>query len=166
MTLRWRPARAADAAAIGALSRALVSAPPERDEVFAERIALCPAGCRVYGAGEAVAGYVISHPWPRSAPPALGALVGALPPDSDSWFIHDLALAPEARGAGVVASVLEELEAAAQGFPAMSLVAVEAAADYWRRRGYVDRSTPVMAAKLAGYGPGALYMERDLPTRR
>lgn len=158
----WRPARATDAAAIGALSRALVSAPPERDEVFAERIRLCPEGCLVYGSGDEVAGYLISHPWRRFAPPALGALFGALPPDADSWFIHDLALAPEARGGGAIAAALAGLEAEARAYPVISLVAVEAAADYWRRRGFADRSTPDMAAKLAGYGPGALYMERDI----
>jgi GNAT superfamily N-acetyltransferase len=157
----WRPARVTDAAGVGALSRAVVDAPPERDEVFAERIRLCPAGCLVYGQGGDVLGYVISHPWRRFAPPALDGLVGALPTDADCWFIHDLALAPPARGRGVVALALAELDGLARAFPVTCLVAVGEAADYWRRHGFEDRSTPQLAAKLAGYGPGALYMERD-----
>jgi len=157
---RWRPAQVTDAAGIGALSRALVDAPPERDEVFAERIRLSPAGCRVYGAGAEVSGYLISHPWRRFAPPALNALVGALPADADCWFIHDLALAPGARGAGIISAALDDLDRLARAFPVIALVAVGDASAYWRRRGFEDRSTPALADKLAGYGPGALYMER------
>jgi GNAT superfamily N-acetyltransferase len=164
MALEWRAAAANDAPAIGALSRAVVQAPPERDEIFAERIALCPDGCLVLADGGDLAGYVVSHPWRRFSAPALDRFVHALPEDADAWFVHDLALAPQARGIGAAATALDMLARVARprGFAVLSLVAVGDAGAYWARRGFAGQARPELATKLAGYGPGAAYMERGL----
>lgn len=158
----WRPARPADAREIGRLSRELVSAFPERDAVFAERIRLCPEGCHVLADDEGVAGYMISHPWRRFTPPKLDALVEALPADPDCWLIHDVAVAPQARGGAHAGVMLEQVAqiARAGGFAVLALVAVGDAEPYWRRRGFAPAVTPELAGKLAAYGPGAAYMER------
>jgi len=158
----WRPARPCDAGEIGRLSRALVSAFPERDEVFAERVRLSPEGCHVLADGAEVVGYMISHPWRRFDPPTLDALVGALPVDVDCWLIHDLAVAPRARGAAHAAAMLQRVAelARAGGFAVLALVAVGDAQPYWRRQGFAAVDTADLRAKLAAYGEGAAYMER------
>lgn len=158
----WRSARPADAPDIGRISLALISAFPERDEVFAERIRLCPEGCQVLAEGEEVLGYLVSHPWRRFAPPALDALVGALPGDADCWLIHDVAIEPRGRGGGAAAVGLDRVAqlARARGFQVLALVAVGDAQPYWRRQGFEVAAAPQLAAKLAAYGASAAYMER------
>lgn len=158
----WRPARPEDAAAIGALSRALVSAPPEADGVFEERIRLCPEGCFVLEASGGAEGYVISHPWRRFSAPKLDAPIGVLPAAPDCWLIHDLAVRPQARGGGHGAMVIEQIATRTRhrGLKILSLIAVGEAGAYWRRLGFVAAGGDRLAADLAAYGPGALYMER------
>ena len=69
---------------------------------FADRLAHYPAGCAIFERGGASLGYLISHPWPRdAAPPKLGALLGAIPA-ADSYYLHDIALLPAARGSGAI----------------------------------------------------------------
>src|SRR5262245_46426268 len=122
----WRPALPADAREIGRLSRALISAFPERDEVFEERIRLCPDGCHVLADGAEVVGYMVSHPWRRFEPPKLDALAGALPADPDCWLIHDVAVDPRARGGAHAGAMVEQVAdiARASGFAVLALVAV------------------------------------------
>ena len=95
----WRPMRAEDLAAVTAISDAVHGRFTEPMAIYAERLALYPAGCRVL-AGDAVAGYLISHPWYRDSPPKLGAMLGTIPADADAYYLHDLALLPAARGSG------------------------------------------------------------------
>jgi len=159
----WRPARPADARDIGRLSRALISAFPERDEVFEERIRLCPEGCYVLTEGDEAAGYMVSHPWRRFQPPKLDALTGALPGEPDCWLIHDVAIEPGARGGGQAGAILERVAelARARRFSVLALVAVGDAQPYWRGQGFETIARPELAAKLAAYGEGAAYMERQ-----
>src|SRR5207253_5442568 len=49
----------------------------ERPEVFAERLALFPDGCRVCVADARIAGYLLAHPGRFGAPPLLDSLLGA-----------------------------------------------------------------------------------------
>ena len=79
-------------------------------------------------------------------------------------YLHDLAIAPTARGGGWSRPIVERLarEARASGWPALTLVAVNDAAPFWERHGFVVADPPGMAEKLAGYGPDARYMVRDL----
>jgi GNAT superfamily N-acetyltransferase len=139
-----------------------VSALPERDEVFEERIRLAPKGCHVLADGPDLHGYAISHPWRRARPPPLDEFIGALPPQSDCWLIHDLALRPGVRGAGFAARIVEELAAVARAdeFSVMALVALGGAAPFWRRAGFADAGPTVPKDKLRSYGDDAVYMER------
>ena len=134
---------------------------PERDEVFAERLALHPDGCLVLDGGDGPLGYCISHPW-RGEPPALDTLLGALPPQPLSWYLHDVALLPAARGLGAPAALLACLRerAAAASLRALSLTAVNGSAPYWRRQGFeaVPATGPKQLEKLLGYGPDARLM--------
>ncbi|WP_264713715.1 GNAT family N-acetyltransferase [Limobrevibacterium gyesilva] len=136
---------------------------PEDISIFAERLRLHPAGCFVL---DGAAGYLVSHPWRALDPPALNHLLGALPAAPDTYYLHDIALLPRARGTGAAAAIVRAIigHAAAAGLPGVSLIAVGASAPFWEAQGFIALDNPAMAAKLASYGTGSRYMVRD--TRR
>jgi GNAT superfamily N-acetyltransferase len=155
MGLSWRAMLAGDLPAVAALAEALHPEHPESPAVFAERLALAPAGCRVLACGDALLGYAVMHPWTGLAPPPLDSLLGRLPVRPGAWHIHDVALAPEARGAGHAAAVVR----AVVGTQRATLVALAEAVDYWSRLGF--RELPCAdAAALASYGAGARFVGR------
>lgn len=137
---------------------------PESEAVFAERLALHPAGCLVLAGGEGLRGYVLSHPWRFGDVPALDSLLGALPEPADVYYIHDLALLPAARGNGAASACVAVLaaHAASAGFRRMALVAVGNSAGFWRRHGFHEAHDEALARKLASYDDAARYMIRDL----
>lgn len=156
---------AADLDAVAAI--AVIGFPDhfEGRDCFENRLALHPSGCFVLsdGAGEPK-GYMVAYPWRSDSAPALNTLIDAIPDDAAVMYLHDLALHPDARGGGYPGEVVERLAAAARaaGWPAVALVAVNDAAPFWARHGFVVRETPEMAAKLASYGSDARYMVRAL----
>ncbi|QDH74686.1 GNAT family N-acetyltransferase [Brevundimonas sp. M20] len=137
----------------------------EGRDLFENRLSLNPSGCFVLadGPGEPK-GYMVAYPWRPDSAPALNTLLGGVPSDASVMYLHDLALHPDARGGGYPGVVVEQLAAAskAAGWPAVALVAVNDAAPFWARHGFVVRETPEMAAKLASYGSDARYMVRPL----
>jgi GNAT superfamily N-acetyltransferase len=137
---------------------------PEGEPVFAERLALHPAGCLVLAGEEGLGGYVLSHPWQLGQLPALDSLLGALPANADSYYIHDLALLPSARGGGAASDCVNRLatHASASGFARMALVAVGKSAGFWRRQGFREAHDEALARKLASYDDAARYLVRDL----
>ncbi|HRJ64128.1 MAG TPA: FixH family protein, partial [Brevundimonas sp.] len=64
------------------------------------------------------------------------------------------------QGLGINRTIARDARAA--GWPALTLVAVNDAAPFWERHGFVVDDAPGMAEKLAGYGEGARYMIRRL----
>lgn len=151
----WRPMCAEDVASVVAMSDAIHGGYTERAEVYAERRALYPAGCFLLEGGGGPLGYLVSHPWHGSKPPALDQLMEALPTPTDHYYLHDLALLPEARGSGAaqaaVGIVLDQARLA--GFDRVALTAVNGAETFWRRQGF----RPV--AEADAYGDGSLAME-------
>jgi len=158
----WRPMQAADLPAVIALGAAIHTHHPEADAVFAERLALAPAGCFVLGTP--VGGYALSHPWRLAGPPPLDSLLGTLPARPEAWHLHDIALAPALRGAGQGAAGLAAILAAARaaGLGRISLVAIAGQAARWQRLGFAPAPCARPAA-LASYGPGAAWMLRPVP---
>jgi GNAT superfamily N-acetyltransferase len=148
-----------DLPAVERLGNAIHVDHPERPEIFAERLALCPEGCFVL---PGLAGYVISHPWRLGTPPKLDTLLGALPPAPDTWYIHDLALHESARGTGAAAAIVAIIAdlAKSSGLPTLSLIAVGRSPAFWARQGYAP--APLGPEKLASYGPEAAHMIRRL----
>ena len=130
--------REGDLAAVSAISDAVHGRFTEPVAVYAERLALYPEGCRVLEQDGAVIGYLISHPWHRDAPPKLGAMLGAIPADADSYYLHDIALLPAARGSGAGRAALDFIraEARALGFSDIALMAVGGADRYWTKQGF------------------------------
>ncbi len=76
-------------------------------------------------------------------------------------FLHDLALAPAARGLRVGERLVAAALGAAHrdGLTEAELIAVEGAAAYWHRLGFAETAmAPTLAAKVAGYGDAARWM--------
>lgn len=138
---------------------------PEPAAVYRDRMALAGDLCLVAADAEDVAaGYLVSHPWHGGAPPALHAQLGRLPAAADCWYLHDCAVAARAHGQGIAGLLFRAAQARARlrGLRSAALVAVGDAAAYWQRLGYAAQHRPELAAKLAGYGPGACYMARAI----
>jgi len=132
---------------------------------FENRLALFPRGCFVLAEPDGPPrGYLVAYPWRADAAPTLNTLIAALPEDATVFYLHDIALCPDARGAHRSRAIIERLadQARADGWPEIALVAVNEAAGFWARHGFSVRDTPDMAAKLASYGPEARYMVRPL----
>jgi GNAT superfamily N-acetyltransferase len=136
----------------------------ETPEVLAERQRLYHNGCYLFEIGEKPAGYVLSHPWHDGAPPALNAMLGEIPDDAATYYLHDLALLPVARRIGAASEIVEALSkhASARGFRSMSLVAVNGSQGFWEKRGFAVAETPELADKLASYEPTAKLMVKPL----
>lgn len=134
---------------------------PEDEVVFSERLELYPEGCFVLERPrDGLAGYIVSHPWHFNKPPALNVLVGAVPEPASTYYIHDIALLPEARGNGAASEVVLKLVryAAKAGFPNLSLVAVSNSAKFWERHGFRTLDDADLNQKLASYDARANYM--------
>lgn len=160
MTLAWRPMLAADIAHAHALSEVIHPGYPEERAVFAERQRLYPAGCFVLAAADGLQGYALSHPHAKDRVPALNSLLGALPARCDTYYLHDIALLPTARGGGAgeaIVSILKD-HARTAGFDTLSLVAVNDSRPFWERHGFAPREVGALADKLASYGRGTVYM--------
>lgn len=161
--MRWRPMREADLPAVTALADAIHAEYPEDPAIFAERLALHPAGCLVLQGEGGIRGYAIAHPWTAAVPPALDTLLNTLPAWPDAFHLHDIALDPAARGRGHAAAALATLfgHAAGLGLPRATLVAVAGTAEYWQSQGFRP-ILPRDPAALESYGPGAAFMARVL----
>lgn len=134
---------------------------PESPAVFRERLHLSPRGCRVLDSGPGLAGYLVSHPW-DGPPPALDTLLGALPTRPSTWYIHDIALLPEARGQGHATAAIAWAESCAResGLASLSLVAVGESPRFWRAQGFV----PLPGAPAPGSYGHAAWMAKLIST--
>jgi len=162
MSGAWRPMRPADLAAVTALADRVHVEHPEAPAIFAERLDLFPSGCLALAAGAEILGYAVAHPGRIGAPPALNTLLGQLPTDADCLYLHDVALAPEARGHGQGASLLPHIVATARRhcLARLALIAVAGSEPFWQRQGFRREDAPALGVKLASYGTDAIYMAR------
>lgn len=163
--LNWREMRADDLREVARIAAIVHPLYPEKNEIFAERQRLHAPGSRVLSdGGGAIVGYVVSHPWRFGTAPALDSLLGAIPADSDCYYIHDIALLPSARGQGAAQACVAGLadHARRSGFERMALIAIAGTRDFWEKQGFAAIDDPALAAKLASYDPSARYMSRAL----
>jgi GNAT superfamily N-acetyltransferase len=157
----WRPALRGDLATIVGLADAIHPAYPESPGMFASRMALHGSGAWLAMSGGMAAGYAIGHPW-RGAPPPLDLRLDAIPDRPDRYWIHDLALLPSARGAGLgrAGVALLRTDAAAAGLRRLSLIAVGASSSFWRRAGFAP--DPELAVPgCYGSGLGMAWIAAD-----
>ncbi len=160
----WRRARTDDLPAITAIADRIHPDLFERPEVLAEKMRLCPDGCRMLAAGDEIAGYGLAHPWMQHQIPPLDGFLGQLPNAADCLYVHDVAVLPDARG-GVARAYVAEIEqlARSSGIARLALVSVYGTRGLWERLGF-QPVTPdaVLREKLASYGASATYMLREL----
>jgi hypothetical protein len=74
----WRQMLVADLASVEAIAERVHVDYPEAPEIFANRLALFPAGCFMAVEGGQPMGYCISHPGTLGDPPPLDTLTRAL----------------------------------------------------------------------------------------
>lgn len=160
----WRAMEAADLAAVQTVAAVVHRDFPEDRAVFAERLQLYPEGAFILEGGGMVGGYAIAHPWTLGSAPALNSRIGTLPQYSDSFYIHDVALLPSARGSGAARAIVTLLSdrARASGFATLSLIAVGGSQSFWAHCGFHDASNLLPVEKRASYGETARYMVQDL----
>jgi ribosomal protein S18 acetylase RimI-like enzyme len=157
--MHWRAMTMADLDGVVAVAQVAFPDHPEGRACFAERLALAADSCFVLADAARVLGYLIAYPWPLGSIPPLDTLLGSLPAARDAWYLHDLALLPEARGGGQATAGLATLFARIDA--PIALVSVNDSVPFWQRHGFVVQDTDALRAKLASYGPAARYMIRS-----
>ena len=127
----------------------------ESEAVFRDRLALTPDTCWVWSPhGQEPAAYLFSYPSNKDVVTALDQLfkIAAAP---DCLYLHDLAVAPVARGRqaanALVAVALEQ--ARADGLHWSALVSVQQSQAFWSALGYASMEVQYSPAKenLASY---------------
>ncbi|PFH04438.1 acetyltransferase (GNAT) family protein [Collimonas sp. PA-H2] len=143
----------------------------EAEDVFRARLALTPATCWIWSpAPDNAAAYLFSYPSRKDAITPLGAQfkLAAAP---DCLYLHDLAVAPDARGQraanALVAAALDH--ARAENLEWSALVSVQQSQEFWGRLGYAAievEHSPVKenldSYRVSGSTQAAIYMLREL----
>lgn len=160
--MHWRAMTTLDLPAVEAIAAIVHPAFPEDLAVFAERQRLYSSGTQLLEMNGEPAGYILSHPWMFGQLPALNSLLGAVPANADTYYLHDLALLNPARGTGAAAMIVGDLlrHARLAGFPSVSLVAVNGSLPFWYKHGFRAVVMPELAETLASYEAGAKLMVR------
>jgi len=135
---------------------------PETEEVLKSKWAVTPETCLVslndHGRVEA---YVLAHAWHEAKPPALFKALNKVPEQTDSLYLHDLAVHKNARGKGLGDLLARKLIRRSKelGFRRITLVAVQGSTAFWQRQGFSeDDSVPVSSS----YGDDAVFMQQLL----
>jgi GNAT superfamily N-acetyltransferase len=163
-----RPMRQEDLVQVLRIQRACYAAAfHEGREAFLSKLIASPSSNWVTSAGDHVYAYLVSLPVDQDTPPALHA---------DSWhqavqptmlYLHDMAIDPASRGAGLSHALLNTAQnhARDRGLRHLGLIAVQESVCFWRKHGFepVDVPGPAMAGKLATFGADAIYMVQTLP---
>lgn len=132
----------------------------EAHTVYANRLAIYPAGCLTYRRDGVMLGYLISHPWRADDPPKLGDLIPAIPVDADCYYLHDIALLHPARGSGAGRQAFVSCVAMARAadMETIELVAVNGADGFWSALGFAR----VASAASEAYGDGSCLMRLSI----
>lgn len=109
---------------------------------------------------QTVQGYLLAHPWQGNQAPKLNQ---SMPEriTGDYLYLHDLAIAANARGTGIASQLVQHLchQAVAQGYQEMRLTAVQNAEGFWQRFGF--EAVPEVSVCTA-YGEDAQLMALTL----
>ncbi len=161
---RWRPMQEQDLERVEQVMLHTYPHLPEDIACIRERLRLFPAGCHVLlrDGDEMLVGYLISHPWKNRGIPPLSSLLGSLPFKAEVYYIHDIALLPDAQGIGAAQIILSQISEVARGLfiNRFALVALSSAKTFWSKHGFRPISDRLLDQKLMGYGAGSQYMQR------
>jgi predicted N-acetyltransferase YhbS len=132
-----------------------------RESLRAKFIA-SPSTCYIANQEDKVIGHLISIPWCFENPPELNMLTCDLPSNPDCLYLHDLAVVPNVRKAGVGRALVEKFfeRCKALNFKRASLIAVQNSKSYWNQYGFRSvQPTTILRSKLLNYGNNVEYME-------
>ncbi|WP_241557368.1 GNAT family N-acetyltransferase [Croceibacterium ferulae] len=132
---------------------------------FLSRITLAASYCLAAWRGGEMLGYLLAHGWKRQSPPAVGAVLKDGTP-GEVLYLHDLAVAAAGRDLRIGRQLVTRAfaMAAQDGLRSAELIAVEGAADYWRRLGFAERAVADdLKARIMTYGSQARFMTAPIP---
>ena len=115
--------------------------------------------------GGVVCAYLAAY---RSRPGKLTPLHGGFDTvaQPDTVYLHDMAVAPAAKGQGLAQRLVEHLwaQGRSEGLVCSALVSVQGSQPFWERLGYRVQALvdPAQQQNLASYGAGAYYMLKPL----
>ncbi|HEX2010925.1 MAG TPA: GNAT family N-acetyltransferase, partial [Roseateles sp.] len=122
--------------------------------------------CWMAWRGSTPLAYLVSLPACLESLPALDAPHWMPQARPRLLYLHDMAVAPEARALGLAGRLLAQAEqrAGVLGLAELALVAVQGSEPYWQRRGFATLGAlPArLAAKLTSFGEQARFMRRQL----
>lgn len=161
-----RPLHAHDLSAVLAIQLCCHDAArQESAQSFDVKRQASPASCLIASLDGRSVGYLVAIPVKAGQPPPLNGATCPVPPDADALYLHDLAVHPDARGAGVAVALVRAFfdVLGRQGFSQACLTAVNGSTAFWQRQGFRDAAPDAAAAcGLASYGDGAQYMSLSL----
>ena len=140
--------------------QAYTELPPEDIEILKSKWLSSPSTCSVYSNEEKkILAYLLAHPWASETPPKLHEKSPCT--HSSNLYLHDLALAQEARGKGIAKALVENLikSASNEGFVKILLVAVQGSTGFWARFGFLEISNKEICPS---YGDNAKLMMLEL----
>lgn len=134
----------------------------EPREAFAAKLAVAPRSAWLAEReGQALA-YLFALPVDEASFPALHATACEVPCHPRWLYLHDMAVSPEARGAGLAPRLLALAhgEARQQGLGELALIAVQGSVPYWARHGFqlVAPPTEALRRKVSSFGEDASFM--------
>ncbi|WP_370981138.1 GNAT family N-acetyltransferase [Agaribacterium sp. ZY112] len=135
---------------------------PEDVNVLKSKWYSSPQTCSVFTDHKGkILAYLLAHPWASKHPPKLNEK----PPInySSNLFIHDLALATEARGKGIAKALVKNLidNTKTQNYVRISLVAVQNSTGFWGKFGFLNMPSDEI---FSGYGENSQLMVLELDT--
>lgn len=109
------------------------------DEAFLRLLTLFPDGAFGCFEGPELCAFAFAVPLTAGTVLDLATPLEALPPGVDTFYIHNLGVAPRYRGRGLARRLVGTLfdVARARGFRASELVSVHGSAPFWERFGFV-----------------------------
>lgn len=167
LNYRIRLIQVDDAAAIQFIQSACYPAHLlESTQTLLAKCALSPQSCWLAESRQGPVGYLFTHPWQDSEPPALNQVLEQLPDPADTFFLHDLAIHPSARKQGLAQALIRQAMAWArkQRLCKAMLVAVQGSQAFWQQQGFNRPQLPghALQEKLGHYGPDATCLIAEI----
>ena len=155
-----RPICAADWPTIMAIqAQCYVELTPESLTVMQSKWLASPSTCVVFEQKQQVLAYALVHPWSRADAPSLNCEISTQ--NTNSWYLHDMAIALNAQNMGIgkklIAYVLNLAKTA--NIDGIGLVAVQGAQSYWQQQGFKPHATSKsLTQSLSSYPDDACYL--------
>ncbi|GGQ33410.1 N-acetyltransferase [Shewanella litoralis] len=132
---------------------------PESLSVMQSKWLASPATCVVFEQAQQVLAYALVHPWTPGDAPSLAIEITTQ--DVNSWYLHDMAIAPNAQGLGIGKQLLTHIlnQGRALDIDGIGLVAVQDAHSYWLQQGFKPHATSTkLTQSLSSYPANACYL--------